>query len=70
MNDYQIRLEKFMAEIYHNRPRFSIHEFMLEASLCKGVPYFQLTPERFQMECSMMLSIQDQMYETKKEGYV
>ena len=54
MTAYQVRLEKFMAEVYQQNPEY----------------YFTFTPENFELECAMMLSIQDQMYETKKEGYV
>ena len=54
MTAYQARLEKFMAEVYQQNPEY----------------YFTFTPENFELECAMMLSIQDQMCETKKEGYV
>ena len=54
MNAYQIRLEKFMAEVYQTNPDY----------------YFTFTPENFELECAMMLSIQDQMMEERKEGYV
>lgn len=54
MTVHQARLEKFMAEVYQQNPEY----------------YFTLTPERFQAECEMMLSIQDQMMEERKEGYV
>jgi hypothetical protein len=49
-----VKLEKFMSEVYSSNPEY----------------YFRFPPERFREECEMMLSIQTQMVETKKEGYV
>jgi uncharacterized protein YprB with RNaseH-like and TPR domain len=54
MKRENVKLEKFMAEVYSTMPEY----------------YINMTPERFRDECEMMMSIQQQMLETKGAGYV
>ena len=70
LNAYQIRLEKFMAEVYQQTQKFCMDKFLAETSAGKVGLYFEFTPENFELECAMMLSVQDQILEERKEGYV
>lgn len=54
-----VKLEKFMAEVYASMPEYYF-------DLCDD----DIGRQRFIDECAMMLSVQEQMKETRKEGYV